>query len=127
MNYMNKMKPGRPLVLALLFSLLAACGGGSVSVPITIQSDPLGGHVTYQLPSSAEGGSTDWIYLGKTPIDINQSVDRKRLEQAQSFRVKVFKDGYNDQVRDWSEAEIEDEIDEKGHLFWNPKLVPHGS
>ena len=124
---MNKMKPGWLLLPALLFPLLAACGGGAVSVPITIQSDPLGGHVTYQLPPGPDGGTTDWIYLGKTPIDINQSVDRNRLRRAQAFRVKVFKDGYSDQVRDWTESEIEDEIDEKGHIFWNPKLVPHSN
>ncbi len=117
----------RLLVPALMLSMLTACGGGTMTVPIAIQSYPLGGHVTYQLPPSTDGGSTDWIYLGKTPIDLNQRVDKQRLEQAQSFRVKVFKDGYNDQVRDWSEAEIEEEIKEKGHVYWNPKLVPHGS
>ena len=110
-----------------MLSMLTACGGGTVTVPITVQSYPLGGHVTYQLPPSADVGSTDWIYLGKTPIDLNQSVDKARLRKAQSFRVKVFKDGYNDQVRDWSEAEIKEEINEKGHVYWNPKLVPHGS
>lgn len=124
---MNKIRLGRSITVMLLLSLLTACAGGTVSVPITIQSDPLGGHVTYQLPPGADGGSTDWIYLGKTPIDLNQVVDERSLSEAQSFRVKVFKDGYNDQVRDWSEAEIEEEIDEKGHIFWNPKLVPHGS
>jgi len=30
-------------------------------------------------------------------------------------------------MRDWSEDEIEAEIDEKGHIFWNPKLVPNGN
>lgn len=113
--------------IAALTMLLAACGGGSTLVPITVQSDPLGGHVTYQLPPGADGGSTDWIYLGETPIDLQQSVDKRKLKQAQAFRVKVFKDGYSDQIRDWSEDDIEAAVDEKGHIFWNPKLVPDGS
>ena len=117
----------KSLSLAVLVLLLTACGGGSILVPITIQSDPLGGHVTYQLPPGAKGGSTDWIYLGKTPIDLRQSVNGKQLKEAQAFRVKIFKDGYSDQIRDWSEDEIEAEIDEKGHIFWNPRLVPHAS
>lgn len=107
--------------------LLTACAGGSTTVPITIQSNPLGSHVTYQLPSSARGGKTDWIYLGKTPIDLKQNVDKSQLRKAQAFRVKIFKDGYNDQVRDWSEEEIDAAVKEKGHIFWNPKLVPYGS
>ncbi len=114
-----------PLLAAIVLS--AACAGSSTMVPITIQSAPLGGHVTYQLPSSSEGGSTDWIYLGKTPIDIKQNVDRRQLKKAQAFRVKIFKNGYHDQIRDWSEDEIEAEVDEKGHIFWNPKLVPNAS
>jgi hypothetical protein len=115
------------LSILMITMLLTACGGGTKIVPVTIQSDPLGGHVTYQLPSSARGSSTDWIYLGKTPIDLKQNVDKSQLRKAQAFRVKVFKDGYNDQVRDWSENEIDAAVKEKGHIFWNPKLVPHGS
>ena len=126
-NHSGKVSSVRLVILMVVSALLSACGGGSVTVPITIQSDPLGGHVTYQLPPSAEGGSTDWIYLGKTPIDLKQSVEKERLEKAQVFRIKVFKDGYNDQVRDWSEDDIENDIAEKGYLYWNPKLVPHGS
>ena len=106
---------------------MAGCATGPITVPITIQSDPLGGHVTYQMPTTEKGGSNDWIYLGKTPIDLKQVVDGDQLKKAQAFRVKVFKGGYNDQVRDWSEDEIEEAIEEKGHIFWNPKLVPHGS
>lgn len=113
------------LLLTPVMMGLMACGGGTTVVPITIQSDPLGGHVTYQLPSVARGGSTDWIYLGKTPIDLKQNVDKKQLRKAQAFRVKIFKDGYNDQIRDWNQAEINAEVEEKGHIFWNPKLVPH--
>ena len=115
------------LCLLAVVALSSACAGGSSTVPITIQSNPLGGHVTYQLPSSALGGSTDWIYLGKTPIDLKQNVDRAQLRKAQAFRVKIFKDGYHDQIRDWSEDEIDAEVKEKGHIFWNPRLVPNAS
>jgi len=113
--------------LLLAIALSAACAGKTTIVPITIQSVPLGGHVTYQLPPGADGGSTDWIYLGKTPIDLKQMVDRKQLQKAQAFRVKIFKNGYHDQVRDWSEDEIESEVKEKGHIFWSPKLVPNSN
>lgn len=106
--------------------ILAGCGGGTVTVPLTVQSDPLGSYVVYTLPPGPEGGSADWIFLGQTPLDLKQIVDEDELQKARAFRIKVFKDGYNDQVRDWSEDEIEQAIDEKGHIFWNPKLVPGG-
>ena len=121
------MKMNYKWLLVSMSVLLTACATGPVTVPITVQSDPLGSHVIYKLPSTAEGASGDWVYLGKTPIDLRQVVDGDELKKAQAFRVKVFKDGYNDQVRDWSEGEIEEAIEEKGHIFWNPKLVPNGS
>jgi len=111
--------------IAVLMVLLTACAGGTTTVPVTVQSDPLGGHVIYQLPPGSKGGSTDWIYLGKTPIDLKQNVDQRQLREAQAFRIKIFKDGYSEQIRDWSEDDIEAEIDEKGHIYWNPKLVPN--
>ena len=106
-------------------AVLAGCAS-SESVPFSIQSDPLGGHVIYQVSTKGKDGSTDWIYLGKTPIDIKRQISRHDLNKAEAFRIKVFKNGYHDQIRDWNGDEIEEGIDEKGYLFWNPKLVPDG-
>ena len=112
----------------LTLGALAALAGcaSSESVPFSIQSSPLGGHVIYQVQSKEKDNSTDWIYLGKTPIDIKRQIGKRQLKKAEAFRIKVLKNGYHDQVRDWNGKEIEEEIDEKGHLFWNPKLVPNG-
>ena len=38
--------------------------------------------------------------------------------------MQVMKDGYNDQIRDWTGKDLGKEIDEKGRLFWNPRMVP---
>lgn len=107
----------------LMLTLLSACGG-TKSVPMTIQSEPLGAHVTYQVHSALEGTTQDWSYLGTTPLDIKRKISTKQLRRAQAFRVRVLKDGFSDQVRDWNGKEINEEIDEKGHVYWNPKLVP---
>lgn len=117
---MHKIKVGALLSTVLLVS---ACAG-SRSVPMTIQSDPLGGHVVYQVQSSLKGTSDDWVYIGQTPIDIKRTIRNKQLRKAQAFRIKIMKDGYSDQVRDWNGVEFKEEIREKGHVFWNPKLVP---
>ena len=112
------------LSAALVMVLLTACGG-TKSVPMTIQSEPLGAHVTYQVNSELKGTTQDWIYLGTTPLDIKRKISNKQLKKAQAFRVRVIKDGFSDQVRDWNGKEIKAEIDEKGHVYWNPKLVPN--
>lgn len=115
----------KPLLALTVLTLLSGCAGKQ-SVPFTIQSDPLGGYVTMQVISSERDTSADWVYLGKTPIDIKRQISNRQLKKAEAFRMKVMKDGYHDQIRDWDGNEIEEDIDEKGHLYWNPKLIPNG-
>lgn len=110
--------------LALSALLMLTACAGSRSVPLTIQSDPLGGHVVYQVQSNVKGTNEDWIHLGQTPIDVKRTISSKQLRHAEAFRIKIIKDGYSDQVRDWNGDEIKAEIQEKGHVFWNPKMVP---
>lgn len=110
------------ITIALSMLLLAACGG-TKTIPLTIQSDPLGAHVALQVNSSVKGTPKEWIYLGKTPLDIKRKINTKQLKNAQAFRFKMMKDGYSDQIRDWNGKDIKSELREKGHLFWNPKMV----
>ena len=110
------------LSLLVAAFLLSACGGKR-SIPMTIQSDPLGAYVTYQVRSNADTRS-DWIFLGKTPLDIKRSIPKKTLKKAEAFRMRVMKEGYSEQIRDWTGQDLRDEIEEKGRLFWNPRMVP---
>ncbi len=121
--FTHSIKFTKVFAAAAVAALLSACGG-TKSVPMTIQSEPLGAHVTYQVHSDLKGTTQDWIYLGTTPLDIKRKISNKQLKRAQAFRVRVIKDGFSDQVRDWNGSEIKAEIDEKGHVYWNPKLVP---
>ena len=109
---------------AAIFGLVAAGGCASnKALPMKIQSDPLGAYVVYQEKTSSSSDNADWIYLGKTPLNIQRPIDNK-IDKDDSLRLRVMKDGYNDQIRDWSGDDIETEMDELGHLFWNPRLVP---
>ena len=115
----------KTLLAISMLVLLAGCAG-SKSVPFTIQSDPLGGHIAMQVVSSEKDSSADWIYLGKTPIDVKRQISNRQLKKAEAFRIKVFKNGFHDQIRDWNGDEIKAEIEERGSVYWNPKLVPVG-
>lgn len=103
--------------------LLTACGGYR-TVPISVQSDPLGAYVTYQLRSTHEDANDDWIFIGKTPVEIQRGIKKKDLKRANALRVRVMREGYSDQIKDFAKNDIQAEIEEKGRLFWNPRLVP---
>ena len=121
---MNRI--GRNLSLAAAgLGLIAAAGcSSSNTIPMKIQSDPLGAYVLYQKRNPSSDSSGDWIYLGKTPINVQHSIGGNGLSSNEVLRLRVMKDGYSDQIRDWSDKEVDDDIDRMGHLFWNPRLVP---
>lgn len=106
---------------AVLF--LSACSS-TRTIPMVIQSDPLGANVIYQVRSTASQQTGDWIYLGKTPLEVNREHDKDELDDSHAFVFRAFKEGYLDQTKEWRGEELEDEEDEKGHMFWNPRLVP---
>lgn len=105
-------------LIALIF--LSGCAS-TRSVPMTVQSDPLGAIVLYQLKSTTR---QDWIYLGNTPLDTRREVNKKLLKDADAFILRVMKDGFIDQQKAWNGAEVVDQVKEKGTVFWNPRLVP---
>lgn len=112
------------LITAILVLLLAGCSATKM-LPLTVQSDPLGAHVLYQVQSKVKGshGTTDWIYLGLTPLDVRREVGKTQLKKADAFVIKVVKDGYLDQQKAYTGREMVGEIEEKGRVFWNPRLV----
>ena len=104
--------------------LLGGCATTSI-VPFTVQSDPLGAHVFYQVqtPLSDDRSTNDWIYLGLTPVEVRREVGRSQLRQADAFVLRVVKEGYLDQQRSWSGDDLVEQIEDKGRVFWNPRLV----
>ena len=107
--------------MLITVALSSGCASNK-NLPMKVQSDPLGAYVVYQKHSGTS--DADWIYLGKTPLNIQRSIGDRKLNKDESLRLRVMKDGYSDQVRDWSASDIEQDIDQMGHLFWNPRLVP---
>lgn len=127
---MNKRLHGAGATLlrsaALVGVLLILTGCATTRmVPFTVQSDPLGAHVLYQVQTSVQGsaGSNDWIYLGLTPVDVRREVGKTQLRKADSFVLRVVKEGYFDQQKSWTGEDLSEEIDEKGQVFWNPRMV----
>ena len=113
-------------ILTLLTALLLLSGCAATKMlPMTIQSDPLGAHVLYQVQSKVKGsaGATDWIYLGLTPLDVRREVGKSQLKKADAFILKVVKDGFLDQQKAFTGGELLEQVDTRGRVFWNPRLV----
>ena len=128
---MTNTKPHRHAwrrVSVLLGVLLLAGCASTRMVPFTVQSDPLGAHVLYQVQSAVKGsvGTTDWIYLGVTPVDVRREVGRTQLRKADSFVLRVVKEGYFDQQKAWTGKDLAEQIESKGRVFWNPRMVASG-
>lgn len=111
-------------ILACAVMLLASACSSTKTIPMVIQSDPLGADVIYHVRATESKETGDWIYLGKTPLEVNRKHHKAELDDSHSFVFRVFKEGYLEQTKEWRGNDLEEEEDEKGHMFWNPRLVP---
>ncbi|BDD89121.1 hypothetical protein [Desulfofustis limnaeus] len=116
---MNMRSSLRPLAL---FALVVAAGfltGCSSKQPLQfrVHTDPEGAHVIYRQDNLS------WIYLGVTPLDVVEVVSDERLEEENTLSLKVMRCGYLDQEKQWTGEALVDEIEEKGEVFWTPRLI----
>lgn len=108
-------------IVSLSVLMLGACAS-TKSIPLTVQSDPLGAQVMLKLKGE-DNQQTDWIYLGNTPLTTQRKVSTRYLNDDHSFVLQVMKDGYSDQSKEWSGQQLEDASDGENRIFWNPRLV----
>ena len=103
-----------------------ACASNSVkTVPLRVQSDPLGAYVLFQVQADVKDQrSFDWVYIGNTPLDTRRSVWKKDLDDADAFVLRIMKEGYIDQQKAYTGEQLVNEAKSKGVVFWNPRLVP---
>jgi hypothetical protein len=105
--------------------LATGCAPTVKTVPLTIQSDPMGAYVLFQVQADRKDvRSYDWVYIGNTPLKTRRSVLKSELEDADAFIVRVMKEGYLDQEKAYTGQQMVSEAKSKGTVFWNPRLVP---
>jgi hypothetical protein len=76
-----------------------------------------------QIKTSRSGDSSDWIFVGNTPLSTTRSLSQRELQSAESVTIRIMKEGYFDQSKQWSPKSLLGEEEEKGMVFWNPRLV----
>ena len=70
-----------------------------------------------------DGSSSEWAYIGVTPVDINRTFN---IGQAKSVTMKVMKEGYFEQTKTWEIREFNELVRAQGQVLWVPHLVRSG-
>lgn len=109
--------------VCVLVAVLGLSGCASTrTVPMKVQSDPLGAVVLMKLKTT-DAGESEWIYLGNTPLTTQRRFKRDDLDETDVLTLRLIKDGYIEQTREWQGEELDELSGDEGPLFWNPKLV----
>ncbi len=108
------------LIIVLAATLLiSACGSGKKDFKLNVMSDPLGAYALLQVTYEDESNS-DWIFLGPTPIDIQKQVN---FANAQTVSLKVFRQGFYEQVKTWKARDFLKEHKSNKGITWVPNMV----
>ena len=119
MGNMNLFRLAQILLITLA---LGACSSAPKQIPVAVHSDPLGAFTVMQVQFS-DGNSSEWAYIGITPVDINRSFN---VSTAKSVTIKVIKEGYFEQTKTWEMREFNDLVKSQGQVLWVPHLVKTG-
>jgi len=110
------------ILAAVSTGILIGCASNK-TIPMKIQSDPLGAYVLIK-HKGREDADSEWIFLGNTPLTTQRHFDKDELDGSEVLVVRLLKDGYLEQVKEWQAAELRRIGGDDQPLFWNPKLVP---
>ena len=106
----------------LIVLSLAACSSSPKQIPVAVHSDPLGAFTIMQV-QFRDGSSSEWAYIGVTPVDINRAFN---TGDAKSVTISVMKEGYFEQTKTWEIREFNDLVKSQGQVLWVPHLVKSG-
>lgn len=101
---------------------LSACASKE-SVKLSIYTEPEGAHIVYMVTQAEFDKSSPWIYLGVTPYKGVTLFDDNDFDSDDTIRIKVMRNGYLDQTKEWNGEKFLEEAEEKGMIFWTPRLV----
>jgi len=119
---MDKKKRNWVMKVVLVFAVLVlgGCGGKTIHpVKMVVHSDPQGGYVLYKAPAT----NGQWVYLGTTPVKTVQIVDEEKITNNSKFMLRVIRDGFHEQVKEWDGETFLDTFQEQGKIFWTPHLI----
>lgn len=108
------------LVLAAACLMVGCAGRRDVS--FTINSEPPGAFVVFHLSETRKRQGADWIYLGTTPLVVERELNLRQVKR-EAVTLRVMKEGYFEQQKQWTGAQLIREWESKGGISWSPHLV----
>lgn len=123
----NTLQVKRFLLSGCFFITLLMISGcaDKKSVRFKIDSVPKGAHVLYQVAGGDSPCQGQWLYMGSTPLQGVRQLSENEVEDADKIMIKVFHNGYHDQIKEWDGAGFWQEIEERDVIFWAPELIPN--
>jgi hypothetical protein len=101
---------------------LSACASKE-SVKLSIYTEPEGSHVVYMISHAETKKTSPWIYLGVTPYKGVTLFEDDDLDSDNTVSIKVMRNGYLDQTKEWNGEQFLEEAEDKGMIFWTPRLI----
>jgi hypothetical protein len=118
---MYHMKTGIMAKIGLLIACLGLLSlngcASNQQINLNIHTEPEGAHIIYRLDNNR------WTYLGATPLDTVEIIHEDELKGNHTFSMKAMRCGYLDQAKEWTGDELLEENDNKGMIFWTPRLI----
>lgn len=108
------------IVISTLSLVLVACGSGKRNISMNVHSDPLGAYALMKVSYKKSDDSTDWIFLGPTPIVVDKSI---KFRGATSVSIRVIRPGFFEQTKTWTATEFKREHTRNKEINWLPSLV----
>jgi hypothetical protein len=122
MKYLKKSTYKNSAVCLALGIFLSACASKE-AINLKIYSEPEGSHVVYMVTRAHSDEPPPWIYLGVTPYKGVTVIDNDALDTDDTISIKVMYNGYLDQKKEWNGEQFLQEFEDKGMIFWTPRLV----
>lgn len=111
----NMAKIGSIAVLLGLL-LLSGCASNQ-KINLKVHTEPEGSHIIYRIDNSR------WTYLGVTPLDTIEVIHEDELRDNHTFSMRAMRCGYLEQSKEWTGDQLLEENDNKGMIFWTPRLI----
>ena len=102
--------------------ILTACASKQ-TVNLSIYTEPEGSHVVYMVTRAETQEPPPWIYLGVTPYKGVTIIENDAFDSNDTISIKVMRNGYLDQKKEWNGKQFLQEFEDKGTIFWTPQLV----
>jgi len=110
--------------LLVIVLMISGCADKK-TVRFKIDSVPKGSHVLYQVTGGDSPCQGQWLYLGSTPLQGVRQLFENEVEDADKITLKIFHNGYHDQIKEWDGAGFWQEVEERDVIFWAPELIPN--